>query len=90
MHAQSAQRNAHQSQFLELENDAAGDRAHERELRIIGNIMVKVDSAKLKVELRRALNTAGQACSRRNVRRRSSVTRCKSYQEGILKGESNG
>jgi prefoldin beta subunit len=51
LHAQSAQRNALQAQFLEVEN-ATRELAQAKESwRIIGNIMVKSDTANLKTEL---------------------------------------
>lgn len=51
LHAQSAQRNALQSQLLEVEN-ALRELAEAKESwRIIGNIMVKADAAKLSSEL---------------------------------------
>jgi prefoldin beta subunit len=51
LHAQTAQRAAFQSQLLETENAAREVTESKDAYRIIGNIMVKSDSAKLKSEL---------------------------------------
>ena len=51
LHTQSAQRNALQAQIMEVEN-AVRELADAKESwRIIGNIMVKTESTKLKTEL---------------------------------------
>ena len=51
LHTHSAQRNAYQAQLLEMEN-AIGELASATEsFRIIGNVMVKSDPAKLKEEI---------------------------------------
>jgi prefoldin beta subunit len=86
LHAQLAQRNAHQSQLLEAENALRELETAKESYRIIGNIMVKTDSAKLKSELeekKSMLQTRIVAVERQEKRLREEMQK---LQDSILKG----
>jgi prefoldin beta subunit len=86
LHAQMAQRSAYQSQLLEIENAAKELESAPESYRIIGNIMVKTDSAKLKSELdekKAALASRIAGVERQEKRLREEMQK---LQDSILKG----
>lgn len=86
LHAITAQRSAYQAQLLEIEN-ATRELAHAKEsYRIISNIMVKQDSAKLKAELedkKASIQARAGAIEKQEQRLRQEM---QNLQESILKG----
>jgi prefoldin beta subunit len=86
LHAQMAQRNTFQSQLLEIENATKELETAPESYRIIGNIMVKAESAKLKSELdekKAALQARVAALERQEKRLHEEMQK---LQESLLKG----
>jgi prefoldin beta subunit len=86
LHAQTAQRATHQSQLNETENALRELATTTESYRIIGNIMIKTDTAALRKELEEkqsTLQTRIMTVERQEVKLREEMQK---LQNSILKG----